>query len=399
MGSKKKQTVGYRWFWGQHLVLCHGPVDFIQRIWFGEKVGSHTKIDSNQRLTINQPTLFGDRDQYGGVIGDIDVCLGRANQGVNDYLAHHCGQIVDGQKVVSAFRHLAALVFRKPEMGNSSYPSPVAVEVARVNTGWDGKLIWNQHKAAIGNVLTQGEGGLNAAHIIHELIECPEWGTGNQNIDDIAFTHCADALYREGFGLNAHWVKQQPVEQFIKDICRYINGYVFTDEGTGQVTMRIARDDYNSDELPVLTGLQITSARNIRRRSQADLINTLTVTYTDWETHEKAAVTVMNSALLHATGRTIGETVDFPMIHDAKLAYKVAMRELRMLSARLMTSELYCDTSAANYQPGDVVRVVYPPAGLDHIMRVQKKRRGSLASPEVKLDLMEDIFSAATGDY
>ncbi|WP_299022488.1 phage tail protein [uncultured Photobacterium sp.] len=307
--------------------------------------------------------------------------------------------------MVSAFRYLAALVFRKPEMGNSSYPPPVAVEVARLKTGWDGNPIWYQEKAIIGegrdikDPAAFGAGGLNAAHIIHELIECPEWGTGNRNIDEAAFRQCADILYAEGFGLNAHWTKQQPVEQFIKDICRYINGYVFTDEATGKVTMRLARDNYSEADIPVLTGKQIKSARNVRRRSQADLINTLTVTYTDWNTYDKAAVTVMNSALLHATGRTIGETVNYPMLHDDKLAYRVAMRELRMLSGRLMTCELYCDTSAATLQPGDVVRVVYPPAGLNHIVRVQKKRRGSLAKPEVKLDVMEDIFSAVTGDY
>ncbi|KLV09564.1 hypothetical protein ABT56_00295 [Photobacterium aquae] len=405
MGSKKKQTVGYRWFWGQHLVLCHGPVDFIQRIWFGEKVGFGARVGSNRRVRIREPELFGDRDQHGGVIGDVDICLGGANQGVNDYLAEQCAQVIDGQSVVSAFRYLAALVFRKPEMGNSSYPPAVAVEVARLKTGWDGQPMWYLDKAIIGegrdldSVSAMGAGGLNAAHIIHELIECPEWGTGNRNIDEGAFRRCADKLYDEGFGLNAHWVKQQPVEQFIKDICRYINGYVFTDEASGKVTMRLARDDYDPEAIPVLTVSQIRAVRHVRRRSQADLINTLTVTYTDWKTYDKAAVTVMNSALLHATGRTIGDSVDFPMIHDDKLAYRVAMRELRMLSARLMTCELYCDTSAAVYQPGDVVRVVFPPAGLDHIVRVQKKRRGSLANPEVKLEVMEDIFASATGDY
>ncbi|MDX1301178.1 phage tail protein [Photobacterium sp.] len=392
MGRKKKQVAGHRWFWGQHLVLCHGPVDAIKRIWFGEKVGWQAKVSSNTRIHVDQPTLFGDRDQYGGIVGDIDVCFGRAGQRVNDYLAHHCGQVVNGQKVVSAFRHLTALVFRQPEMGNSSYPAPVAVEVERLSTGWDGHAIWYNTKAVIDN-------GLNGAHIIHELIECPEWGTGNANIDNAAFQACADVLYQERFGLNALWVKQQPVEQFVKDICRYLNGYVFTDEASGLVTMRLARDNYQPEALPTLTVKEIKTAKNVRRRSQADIINTLTLTYTDPKTFEKAAVTVINSAMVHAVGRTIGESVDFPMIHDAQLAYRVAMRELKMLSARLMTTELYCDTTASVYQPGDVVRVVYPPAGLNHIMRVQKKRRGSMAQPEVKLDVMEDIFAAATGDY
>ncbi|MDO6497316.1 phage tail protein [Photobacterium sanguinicancri] len=393
MGSKKKQTVGHRWSWGQHLVLNHGPVDWIHRIWFGEKVGSDTKVTANSRITINKPELFGDRDQYGGVIGDIDVCLGQANQGINDYLADHCSKTIGGRRVVSAFRHLTALVFRKPEMGNSSHPPAVAVEVGRFTTGWDGNEIWYSPKADIeGN-------GMNAAHIVHELVECPEWGSGISRIDNVGFRQCADKLYAEKFGLSAHWTKQQPVEQFIKDICRYVNGYVFTDEATGKVTMRLARDDYEPATVPKLTVKQIKSVKNVRRRSPADLINTLTVNYTDTKTYEKASLTVINAALLEATGRVVGESIDFPMILDAKLAYQVAMRELRMLSARLTTSEIYCDTSASIYQPGDVVRVVYPPAGLDHIVRIQKKRRGSFANPEVRLDVMEDIFSAAIGDY
>ncbi|PKF48850.1 hypothetical protein AT251_23095, partial [Enterovibrio nigricans] len=87
MGKKKKQVVGRRWFWGQHLVLCHGPVDAIFRIWFGEKVGRFGRTTSNSRIHINEPSLFGDRDTYGGVVGDIDVLMGYQHQAPNDYLA------------------------------------------------------------------------------------------------------------------------------------------------------------------------------------------------------------------------------------------------------------------------------------------------------------------------
>ncbi|EGR1111393.1 hypothetical protein EFU26_07170 [Vibrio cholerae] len=393
MGRPSSQVVGRRWFWGQHLVLCHGPIDAIRKIWFGEKIGFASVIQTNQRIRIDQPYLFGDRDTYGGVVGNIDVLLGTPNQPVNDYLAEHCGSEVNGQRVCSAFRYLSSLVFRKTEMGNSSYPPAVSVEVERIRTGWNGQPIWYIAKAQIGN------GGMNPAHMLRELIECPEWGTGNSNIDDAAFQRCADALFAENFGLHAFWTKQQPVEDFVKDICRHINGYVFTDESSGKITMRLARDDYQPDNLPILDSQHIRTVRNVSRRTQADVVNTLTVNYTHPDTYDKAAVTVINSAMVHATGRSVGESINMPMIHDGQLAQRVGMRELKVLSAQLLTAEIYCDTTAAKLQPGDVIRVVFPPAGLNHIMRVQSKRRGGMSKPEIKLDVMQDIFTAATGNY
>nr|WP_086937502.1 phage tail protein [Thaumasiovibrio occultus] len=387
-GKKKKSVIGHRWYWGQHLVLCHGPVDVIKRIWFGEKVGFEQDITSNQRIYINKPTLFGEADKAGGVRGHVDMMFGDANQEQNDYLLAKCAK----GGLLSAFRHLTSLVFRQTYMGNSSFPPPVAIEVERIQTGWDGNPMWYSEKADTGN-------GLNAAHLVHELIECPEWGAGNTNVDNAAFTHVADQLWNERFGLNIHWFRQQPVEDFIKDICRYINGHVFTDEITGKVTIRLARDDFDPNTLPVLNEQHIRTVRNAKRHTAADIVNTLTVTYTDPNTHEKAAITVVNSAMRAAVGRTIGETVNFPMIQDAALAYKVAMRELKLLSSRLLTAEVLCDTTAAHFQPGDVVKIEFPAAGLNHVMRVQKKRRGSMDKPETRLQVIEDVFSSTSGVF
>jgi len=36
-GSSKKQTVGYRYRMGLHLVLCQGPVDAVQEIQMGDR--------------------------------------------------------------------------------------------------------------------------------------------------------------------------------------------------------------------------------------------------------------------------------------------------------------------------------------------------------------------------
>ncbi|MCX7631696.1 MAG: hypothetical protein N2038_15855, partial [Geminicoccaceae bacterium] len=92
-GSRKKQTVGYRYRIGMHLVLCQGPVDVVQEIQIGERTAwgdaSRAPLVSGHglgRLSIDKPTLFGGDEREGGVVGEIDVMGGAATQGRNDYL-------------------------------------------------------------------------------------------------------------------------------------------------------------------------------------------------------------------------------------------------------------------------------------------------------------------------
>ncbi|WP_407546558.1 phage tail protein [Vibrio parahaemolyticus] len=386
MGSSKSTQVGTKWYWGQHLVLCHSPIDAIKRIWFGEQVGWEGNVTENQTIEINEPTLFGEEDSEGGVSGKIDAMFGQSDQGANDYLSSKLGS------PLSAFRHLVSLVFRQCYMGNSPYPSTVAVEAERIHTGWDGGAIWQPELADCGN-------GLNAVHLIYELIYCSEWGGGISNINEEAFIAAATVTKDEGFGLNLFWSKQQPVEDAISDVCEYINAMVFNDEVSGKITIKLIRDDYIADDLPVLTAKQIRTVKDVKRRSASDAINTLTVSYTDSDTYDTATIVVRNSALLRANGQPIAESADYPMIYDGELAYKVAMRQLKLLSTRIMSSEIYCDTTAGNLQPGDVFKCVLPEAGLNHIMRVQSKKRGPASNPEIQLTVVEDIFSPTFGAY
>ncbi len=391
MGIRKKQKVGTKWFFGQHLVFCHGPIDKLKRIWFGEQIGWDSDVIGNQRIELNKPTLFGAEDKEGGVSGFIDVMFGHKNQAINTYLQQQLSRVA--KKPISAYRHLFSLVFNQTYMGNSPYPPTVSAELERIKTGWDGLPIWRAD-------LADTQNGLNAAHIIYELITCTEWGTGSKEIHNEKMVAAAKVLKTEKFGLNLFLDKQQPIEDIVKDICRYINGFVYTDEESGKITLKLVRNDYAPDLLRMITGVEIRTARNVRRRALTDAVNTLTITYTDPDTYQKASVVVRNSALLAIARKPIAETVNFPMIHDAKLAQKIGMRELKLLSTQLMTFDLYCDETCSDLQPGDVIKVDYPDAGLNKIIaRVQKKRRGPINNPEVRLTCVEDIFSPTFGRY
>lgn len=85
--GSKSVTVGYRYYAGMHLALCHGPVDSLNKIVVGERTAWSGSLTSSGQITINQPDLFGGDDREGGIVGAVDLVMGNASDGQNDYLA------------------------------------------------------------------------------------------------------------------------------------------------------------------------------------------------------------------------------------------------------------------------------------------------------------------------
>ena len=84
-GSSKKQTVGYRYYLGLHMPICHGPIDKITRIRVADRIAWEGESTGGQ-LSINEPSLFGGDDREGGISGLVDLAFGGPNQQPNDYL-------------------------------------------------------------------------------------------------------------------------------------------------------------------------------------------------------------------------------------------------------------------------------------------------------------------------
>lgn len=141
-GSSKKVTVGYKYYVGMHMVLCHGPVDKITRIrvdertaWSGSRYGG--------QIYINQPSLFGGESREGGVEGVVDFETGRSNQMPNSYLASKLGPLVP------AFRGVVGVVLRQVLTGLNPYLKKWDFRVQRIHTRQNGMPQWYDEKAEI----------------------------------------------------------------------------------------------------------------------------------------------------------------------------------------------------------------------------------------------------------
>ena len=143
-GSSKSQTVGYKYYVGMHMALCHGPVDKLVRIRVGGKdawVGNHT----GGALSVDKPDLFGGEKREGGVSGQIDIEMGGPSQGQNSYLASNLGA-----SLLPAFRGVCCAVLRQVYIGLNPYLKDWAWLLQRVNVKTNGEPQWYDYRAMIG---------------------------------------------------------------------------------------------------------------------------------------------------------------------------------------------------------------------------------------------------------
>lgn len=143
-GSKKKQTVGYKYFVGKHMVLCRGPVDFIKEMLVDDKLALSGVLTSGN-YTVSKENLFGGKSREGGVSGSLDVLNGEPTQTVNSYLASKLGSFVP------AFRGVLSVVLRQMYLGMSPYLKPWSFVAQRIHVRQNGLAQWYDAKAEIKN--------------------------------------------------------------------------------------------------------------------------------------------------------------------------------------------------------------------------------------------------------
>lgn len=420
-GGSTTYTAGYWYGLGMHMVLCHGPIDRVRRLIVGERVAWDGDC-AGGRITVNAPSLHGGEDREGGVQGAVDVLPGGAGQGPNDYLQKWGGSVVPQyvgrpfasappfvQKLlgmwgigkvecipanlgeVPAFRGVASLVLRSPWLSAmSSYIKAWWVEVERQPKGWNGP-----HRV-IG-----AHGDANPAHIIRECLTDRVWGRGfwPYQIDDDSFAAAAEQLAEEKFGLSCLWDASGPVAYFIDEVLRHIDG-VLREDAAGRQQLVLIRDDYDPDALPEYGEGEIESVTDYSRPGWGGIPTRATVSYTGRELGKAATVTVHDIAAEAIQGR--GEPMDlsFPFITDPELAGRIGSRELRQAVSMLAQATITGGEALAHLRQGDVFALRWPPLGIERmVVRVAEATQGRLTSGEVRLRVVQDVFSSTGAIY
>lgn len=383
-GKKKKVVVGYRYYLGMHLIICHGPVDAVTGLMTGDYLAWTGNVTSNAQVSINQPNLYGGKSREGGISGKLDIEFGGAAQSANTYLASVLGDI-------PAFRSVVGLVSRKMYLGDSPYLKPWAIRGRRTQIGWQNSY------ARIGE-------DMNPAHIIYNCLTDAEWGMGYPatDIDQASFAAAAQTLYNEGFGLSTFWVRSISIQDFINEIKTTIDAALYVERATGLITLKLLRNDYNPAALIELSPANVSRVESYTRHTHAEMANTVVLKFSEHQekSDEDNAVTVHNIALIQSMGQIVPYHVNYPAISTAAVASKVAARELRKVSQELAAVNLIANADAADLRPGAVFRFSWPKYGIaSEIMRVVSIDFGTLQNGEIRLAAVQDIFGTAAAVY
>lgn len=142
-GKSKKQTIGYKYYLGQHHVLCHGPIDNVSRISVDERL-AWAGVSAGGTISVSKPDLFGGDKREGGVSGLVDIAMGGPTQGQNSYLVSQLGADVPG------YRGVVSAILRQCYLGNNPYLKPWRYRGQRVYLSQGGTEQWYKGKAGIG---------------------------------------------------------------------------------------------------------------------------------------------------------------------------------------------------------------------------------------------------------
>lgn len=286
------------------------------------------------------------------------------------------------------------------DLSNTTYTAMLdntSTDGVPVVSGGNPQALQNSLAAAFGKWFDS-----NPAHIIYECLTNREWGMGAAStaIDVAAFEAAALTLFTENFGLSLIWTRQSKVESFIGEILDHIEATLFVNPQTGLLTLKLIRDDYDVNTLPVF-GPDNCVITNFQRKFFGETINEIVVTYTNPDKEEDETVIAQDNANIEVQGGIVSDGRNYYGVRLRSTAVWLANRDLRSASAPLASCEIEADRSGWNLLPGGVLKLQSPEDDgiAEIIMRVGPVDYGKPGSSKVKVTLVEDVFALPLAEY
>lgn len=387
--SNKKTVIGYEYY--AHLHMGVGlAADEIYRIDIGEKNAWTGSIKQNGSIFIDQYSLFGGKKGEGGVVGTVEVMFGGENQPQNGILAQFLGGFIP------AFRGTVTMLFSGMLCSMNWYPKTWDIYYRRIKSGWNNNSPWYPEKIEIS--LANGQiKAMNPAHILYESYTSTIWGAGVPAVrmDEAAYKKAADTLYAEGFGLCFEWNDSSNLKDLREMVTSHIGALLDTDPRTGKNTIRLIRDDYNVDELPVfdedngLLEFQFEASNNTEVPSQ------VIVKYNDAITFEDRPAYANNPAISQIQRSKSVETVEYTALPTGELATRVAYRDLKAKTSGIKRCTLKLDRRGYDIVKGQPFRIKtkYRLNNVDIIVRADRIQESFLTDGAIKINAVQDVFS------
>ena len=423
--------------------------------------GTKDELSSNTSFYINKPNLFGGEDAggEGGIQGWFDVYMGEPEQVPSDKLKSLLTGLVPGFRglVTTLFSGLISCYSASPKpwtyrvrrtdkgWDNNEvwYPEKCTIllrddtsEITGIRAEVDARLgfinkpirpkgpnseisdekwaiIWSKYEKAVQELEEKKEKlqaeiednlrniyAMNPAHILCECATNRDWGRG-LSVDEVdikSFKQAADKLYTEGFGLCFRYNRQDKLDTFIQQILDHIGAAQYADLSTGKLKLKLIRDDYDPDELPLFTyDNGILSVQDDDSASIDGAPNEVAVTYHNPVTNEDAEVRAQNLASIQAVG-LISSSTDYKALPTHDLAARVAQRDLETTVAGITRLTIKFDRRGGVLEPASCFRVSLPDRDIENMIlrvgKIEEQDDGAFLITGV-----QDIFGLPSASY
>ena len=388
MGKSSKPTIGYRHFMYLYMGESIGPNDYLAGIKVGGQHVFEGELAGSRTLPINLPQLFGGDKKEGGLVGNLQIRMGEADQLPVPYLQ----QQVPGPW--PAGRGLCTTLYRGMVGAMNPYLKLWAKRWGRFTQGWS-TPVWQPSLARIGC-------GMNAAHIHYQCFTDTVWGVGLDPtlIDASSFLRAAEQLHDEAFGLCLGWRRGDSIGSFLQMVNNHLGGLWAFDPKLGKFVYRLFRPDYDVTALPLLDETSVLELESWQTPLLDGSVNEVTVLGRDCVTNLDIAATFQNMANVQAQGRVVADRRSLPGLWNRSLCERVAARETGAASSLLQRIKLTVDRRWWGVKRGDVLALSWRRKGVQRMpVRVLEVDEGTRTDGALALLLMQDIDGMAATTY
>lgn len=423
--SSTRAGIGFRYSIGMQLAMCHGPVDALLEVRTADKVaftGNVTNLtgDNGEEFVVDARTIYGgDSDEQlqsggtGGVYASCTFYRGTGTQNANPYFESVLGVPVPAQ------RGVCYVMWKGPSSNNLVYNYDLYDHSVFIREPFlSGYVGTSQNMQNIAFVLKRlpnflsGEddtfyninsGDANPADVLFELLTNDEWGMGlpPELVDVPSFKAVQQKLYTEGLGFSGIWDSPRQITDVMNEILLYIDGAMYPDLTTGLMTLKLARDDYEIDNIPLLDESSIVEITDFSRGSWNETTNEVIISYVDRFQKFKDKTAAAHDVANHRIqGDIISSKTSYLGISNQATATKIASRDLQQLTIPLIKCTIKVNRKAYKIRPADVFKVVWPDYDVAQVIfRAIRVRYGELENGQMEIDCIQDVFSLGESIY
>jgi hypothetical protein len=384
--SSKKVTIGYKYYVGMDLCVALGPDVKYRKMWLGKDlIWTGCLTDCVNTANIDLPNLYGGPDKNGGVGGTITFYCGDFDQPQDAYLASKLGADVP------RYQGFAHIVFHQFYWGNSTQIQPVYVEVSH-----------HSDSLGLANCAAAMPNGLDA-NPMEVLYDLHVNGWGNLGIDpafidEDNWREAGVILWNEGNGISMLVSNPAQGGELAKEIMAQINAMYYQDPSTGKIKIKLIRNDYVIEDLPILGPSEIAEVRNFSKILWEQTLNKVRVKYKNRANDYNDGVAPDEDfANIRYAGKIRAGDISMPLCYDTQLAATIATRELTNVSVPLYKAELISNREAVPLTPGSPFLWVWPEYAITGVvMRVRKIGLGKKDDGRITLSVVQDEFALNT---